>query len=298
MYIYRMASIASKALILNLLFMTTSFCNHKIVYFISPPRSLSVAFLRMMQARGDFAIMHEPSQLVFNLANSPDLVQSWYRQGALRSYAQVKQSILQEAQTHNVFVKEMSFAVRDFHLNDFELMKNPDVYFVFLVRNPHHTTISMYKKIAHVFDSVSHQMPYLIGYKDACDIFKVAQSNALNEPYVMSTEDLYNNPEETIKKFCEHVGIDFKPESLHWEDLGTDFDGLKDWHEAKYKELTNHWHGDAIRSTGFGKPHDYELDNSGMPTFSEIINDQHRDICKAVYLEHKHYYDLLMESKN
>lgn len=278
-----------------LLFVESSLSTHKIIYLISPPRSLSVAFLRMMETRGDFAILHEPSQLAWNLLHSPELVQNWYLPNAPRSFIEVKNIILQTAEHHNVFVKEMSFAVRDFLLNDFDLMKNPQVYFVFLVRNPHHTTISMYKKIISVFDAVAYELSEAMGYQALYETFKTVKQHAAQEPYIMLTEDLYNNPEETIQKFCNHVGIDFKPESLHWSDLGEHFTGDQAWHEIKYKEITHHWHGDAIRSTGFSKPNSYEVDEYGNPTFAEITNPEHRDTCKKIYLEQLFYYNLLLK---
>lgn len=246
----------TRSILLLSLLVTTSFCTNKIIYLVSPPRSLSVAFLRMMHARGDFSIMHEPSQPVFNRMHSPDIVQNYFRKNSFQSFYEVKTAILQEVEKHNVFVKEISFAVEDFHLNDAELMKNPHVYFVFLIRNPHHTIISFYKKVAPIFDQIAYQISDLIGYKSLYSIFKAAKQHAAQAPYIIYTEDLYNNPQETIKRFCQHIGIAFKPESLHWDNLGEHFDGQA-WHEAKHKELIHYWHGDAIKSTGFEKPTSY-----------------------------------------
>lgn len=282
-------------LLLSFLLTTTSYCTHKIVYLVSPPRSLSVAFLRMMQTRGDFSIMHEPSQLAFNRLHSPELVQSWYRPSAFQSFDEVKTVILQEAEDRNVFVKEMSFAVRDFHVTDFELMKNPNVYFVFLVRTPHATTISMYNKLKQWFDCLDIQFRDLVGYKAQSEIFMAVKNHGFHAPYLILTEDLYTNPQNTIQKFCDHIGIEFKPESLHWSDLGASFDGQEQWHEIKYKELTNYWHSDAIGSTGFGKPRSYEIDEQGNPTFCEIENQKHREMCLKVYHEHMIYYLKLLE---
>lgn len=290
MYAYRIIG-----LLLSLSLITTTFCTNKIVYLISPPRSLSVAFLRMMQSRGDFTIMHEPSQFAFNLSYSPELVQNWFRPHALTSFDQVKTSILKEAEHRHVFVKEMSFAVRDFHTTDFELIQNPNVYFVFLVRSPHHTTISMYTKFKDFFDSLAWQFPDVISYKAQYEIFMAVKAHGFNLPYVIRTEDLYTNPQETVQKFCDHVGIAFKPESLEWNDLGASFDGQKEWHEIKHTESIHHWHGDAIRSIGFGKPRSYEVDEHGSPTFSEIANLEHRKICEQVYREQMVYYHQLLE---
>ena len=39
---------------------------HKIIYFISTPRSLSTVFTRMIYGMGTFEIFHEPSQPIYN----------------------------------------------------------------------------------------------------------------------------------------------------------------------------------------------------------------------------------------
>lgn len=155
---------------------------HKIVYFVSPPRSLSTAFLRMIQARGDFFIMHEPSMVSCNLLSHSTTVQSWCRPEALQSFCEVKKTILQHAQRQNVFVKKMALAVRAFQLDDFELMQNPNVQFVFLVRNPHHAALSLYKKSMKTFDIMGPRFSEILGYKALYEVFMAAKKHATWKP--------------------------------------------------------------------------------------------------------------------
>ena len=292
MSIYRITG-----LLLTLSLISMSYCTNKIVYLISPPRSLSVAFLRMMQARGDFSIMHEPSQSVLFARTHPaEVFQDWFRSDAFQSYDEVKAAILQKAENNNLFIKEISFGVRDFHCQDFQLMQNPNAYFVFLVRSPHHTIISMYKKLKDNFSDLSIPFCDLIGYKEEYDIFMTVKNHGSHQPYLIFTEDLYTNPDTTIQKFCDHVGIAFKPESLHWDDLGESFDGQEQWQEAKHAELAQYWHGDAIHSTGFAAPAPYAVDEQGNPTFSEIANLEHRETCAKIYCEQMIYYCQLLEN--
>lgn len=261
---------------------------HPIVYFISPPRSLSVAFLRMIHARKDFTIFHEPSQWAWNKFNHYELTQSWFKKDIPQNFEQVKQEIFDAAQQTAVFVKEMSFAVEEFLLKDQELITKSNVYFVFLLRNPHDVTISFYRKTTKMFDGFSET----IGYKACYNIFEHINHHAINKPIILFTEDLYSNPEATVKKFCDHIGIPFKEESMHWENLGTDFTGTE-WHEIKHSQFTHHWHGEAIYSTKFGKPATYKIDAQGHPTFEEIQNIQDREHCIRAYLDNLPYYKLL-----
>lgn len=292
MYIHRITFIISRALIFNLFLVATAFCNHKIIFLISPPRSLSVAFLRMIETRKDFAIFHEPFIRPFDEIYYADLTKEWFAEKKSKTADCIKQEIIQASENENVFVKEMSFSLKPFLLGDKEFVSSPDIFFVFLVRNPHHTVISFYNKIQSIPDNFS----YLIGYQACFELFEYVKNNGANKPLILHTEDLYNDPQLTVQRFCEEIKIPFIPESLEWDNLGENFTGKENWHESKKIHLTQHWHGDAIRSTGFGKPHEYELDDQGMPTFSEVLNEQHRDICRAVYLENKNYYDLLLKN--
>jgi len=57
---------------------------------ISPPRSLSVDFLRMMEARGDFAVFQEPSQKAYDLLYYPELAQKWFINNTPNTFSEVK----------------------------------------------------------------------------------------------------------------------------------------------------------------------------------------------------------------
>jgi hypothetical protein len=266
----------------------------KIVYFISPPRSMSVAFTRMMEARGDFTIFHEPSQYAYDKIYYPELTAAWFREGALPTFDEVKKALLAKAEQKQVFAKEMSFAVEDFLLNDLEFVQNPNVHFVFLIRDPHPTAISFYNKLG----VWPEEWNFLLGYKAEYEIFQFVKKNAVNKPFIIFTEDLYQDPEKTIQAFCNRLEIPFISESLHWEALSRDFTGEKEWHELKVPHHTHHWHGEAISSSGFGKPRSYEVDGQGNPTFNEIKNEMHRSTIRQSYFMHLPYYEKLKAERD
>jgi hypothetical protein len=280
----------SMVVVLLLLFMQTAlFAESKIVYLISPPRSGSVAFLRMMEARHDFAIFHEPSQWVFNSKYYPDLTRDWFLPEAPAHFDEVKAQILAAARTGNVFVKEMSFAVRDSLLEDEELFLKPNVHFVFLLRNPHHVTISFCKKWGGVFDGLSS----LLGYSACYEIFQKAKKSASNPPIILFTEELVASPNKVLEQFFTKLDLPFLEESLSWQDLGNDFTGTAEWHEIKTKNDAQHWHKEAIHSSGFGSLPHYKVDSNGEATFEEIENREDREVCKKVYQDNLIFYQLL-----
>ncbi len=256
----------------------------KIVYLISPPRSLSVGFLRMIESRGDFKIYHEPSILPYFRLHGYSFSNGWFKEGAFESYNELKTAIFHEKS--NVFVKEMSFHLKEF-LDD-EIINNPNVYFIFLLRNPHHTIASLYKKIG----SIVEDFHLAIGYQSAWEIHQMITAKSNRKPLILFSEELSSHPEDVVKTFCDYVGIPFFEHSLAWERLGEDFNGYEKWHEGKVSDLIQHWHGDALRSAQFGALRSYETDALGNPTFSEIENPADRQECARGYWHHYPYYQL------
>lgn len=264
--------------------------SNKIIIMVSPPRSLSVAFLRMMETRGDFVVMNEPSQYAYISIEFPELTDDWFHNDAFKTFEQVKQKIFELAKTSHVFVKEMSFAIEEFILQDQELINDKRVQFIFLLRNPHHQIISFYKKIPRWQAGFSD----IVGYKATYHIFEKIKSQAINKPLIILSENLYQKPYATVKNFCAAVDIEFKEHALQWEKLDQNFTG-EQWHEIKQSELTHHWHDQAIASNGFIQPHIYETDQEGNPTFTEIGDEEHKNMCKNAYQENLFYYNLMFE---
>lgn len=283
-----------KLFVLSLITSTLLTANHDIIYMISPPRTLSTAFLSMMHARGDCKTFAEPSQFAWNHKESPEFSKQHYRPDVFTSgahtFEQAKKLLFDAAQDSLVFAKEMSFAVNNFLKSDLEFIKNPRVHFVFLLRNPHHATISHYQ----VLQSVPRDFSYFMGYKALYELYTLVKKHSSYMPYVIFTEDLYHNPEDTVKRFCEQVGIPYIPKALQWESKFEDA-GITAWGELKYKESAQAWHGVALRSTGFSKPAEYEVDAQGKPTFSEVTNQQDRAALRIVYEENLKYYQLFMK---
>lgn len=293
----------NKYIFLLILTLTSSSHPHRIIYLISPPRSLSVAFLRMMDAREDFQIMHEPSQHAWVLSKGKDheYATDWFLAEASQSFADVKSQILAKAQQGNVFIKEMSFAIKNFLITDPEWIRNSNIHFVFLLRNPHHSSISFYNKVKHFYGTLSakekHDFIDILGYQACYEIFQAVKANSPNKPTIIFSEDLYQYPEETVRTFCHHLDIPFSKECFKWDSLSDDFCGYKEWHKIKHKEHIHHWHGEAIKSSGFKKPTQYLVDEYGGPTFAEISNEKDHDDWIHIYEQNLIFYNLLLSEK-
>lgn len=259
---------------------------NKIIVMISPPRTLSTAFMRMMQARGDFEIYHEITANPYNLIHYKEYTADWFREDAPKTYEEAKSRWLEGAVRKNVFIKEMSFYLHDFLMDDLKFIKKPNVQFVFLLRDPHSVILSFAMKDGMIGKDHSH----LIGFQPIYELFEKIQLHAVHPPLILFSEKLSEHPREVVEAYCNFLKIPFIESALAWENLGENFTGVEEWHETKKLKYTKIWHGDAIRSTGFSPLRHYEVDENNRPTFSEIKNPELRNACFEAYELHLPYY--------
>jgi Sulfotransferase domain len=271
--------------------------HNRIVYLIANPRTCMVEFLRMIHARdGDFKVMHIPANWAYcHVNNYLDIVKGWYREDAPTSYVEACQTILQEAETAPVFVGENTHTAVEFLAANESFKINPQVQYICLLGEPHKSVISYYEKKKNYFDELPRsQMSKSMGLKDLYELTLEFEAKNLPKPLFLKSEDLYYNTEETVKRVCQYLDIPFKEESLHWQDLSENFTSFPGWYTIELTDCAKTWHLPAISSTGFTKPASYELDASGRPTFAEIDNPEHREICRQAYEENLVYYNLLL----
>lgn len=267
----------------------------KIVYLISTPRSCSTVCLRMMEASGEFLVMNEPAIYPFikNSQADADLTQGWFHSSTYETFDGMKQHIFELATASNVFVKEISFFVEDFLLNDDEFISNPNIQFIFLIRNPHNLIISYYKKYLEIVPNFSHY----IGNRSSLNIYQAIKGKAKNPIIIVSAEDLCNYPEQTAQQLFSSLSIPFHDKCLQWPDLGDNFSGIVEWGEIKVREKLYHWHDHAIHSTCFEPISENHVDAEGQPTFEEIGNASDRLECIKMYQENYPYYQQLLKEK-
>jgi hypothetical protein len=271
--------------------------NHPIVILISPPRSLSTAFLRMMAARGDYHCFNEYFTLSYAYKTAPQVVENWLRPHSPlpQTFETIKTLLNHTAKTSPVFVKEQSFPMLDFLSHDDDFVAQKNVYLIFLMRNPHDCIISYYRGLNHRI--IEHLLPWL-GFEAAYKTFKIAQQKAYNKPLILKAEDLCNQPEMTTRLLCNYLTIPFKKTMLDWPPLAFDFTGVHEWGELKNIEQLKHWHNNALYSTTFTQPKKYDIDTYGVPTFNEITSAEDKESCKKIYKESVHYYNLLLSESN
>lgn len=272
---------------------------HKIVYLIANPRTCMVEFLRMIHARNDFKVMHIPANWAYcHVNNYLDIVKGWYREDAPTSYAEAREAILKEAEIMPVFVGENTHTAVEFLAANEDFKISPQVQYICLLGEPHKAIISYYEKKKDYFEKLPRcQLSKSIGLKDLYELLEEFERKNLPKPLILRSEDLYSKTHETVQSVCSYLGIPVKEESLHWEDLSEGFTSFPGWYTIELTDCATKWHSPAIACTGFTKPISYALDEFGTPTFEEITNPEHREICKEAWQDNLKYYNLLLGSK-
>jgi hypothetical protein len=120
--------------------------------------------------------------------------------------------------------------------------------FTFLIRHPRRAIPSYYRCTVPPLDEVTgfyDFMPNEAGYKELVRLFDyLIKENIVDKDnlVVIDADDLLDNPEKTIRLYCEKTGIDFKPEMLEWNEEDCDYA------TAAFQKW-NGWHNDAIKSS-------------------------------------------------
>jgi hypothetical protein len=169
----------------------------------SPPRSRSTAFYRMMIERGDFTGVFEPFSYIAILGHAD------ISGRPLATAPEVIAELRSLATTRQVFIKETTDKRYPDVLADRQFLAE-DAQHTFLIRHPQET-ISSYLAIE------PNPRMHAIGFEALYEMYTEVSRLTGRDPLVVDADDLVNRPADTIKAYCAHVGIDFRPDALSWQ---------------------------------------------------------------------------------
>ena len=202
------------------------------------PRSTSTAFEWMMRQRGDFTCFHEPwNELYYYGVDRRSDRDAHVEARPDHTYAATWDQ-LEAASTNGgrAFVKDFVYSVE----HDLDDLKLDAMAHTFLVRDPRRVIQGLAK---HWPDCSWDE----VGFESLHRLFDRVADRLGEAPTVMASDDLLDQPEATVRAFCEAVGIDHVPESLSWEAGDRPEVG---W----YGEGTGPWHDNLRASTGISRP--------------------------------------------
>lgn len=208
------------------------------------PRSVSTAFERMMIQRGDFLVVHEPFNSLYDTGKSILTDPSGHEYTAT-SYEQIIDAIMEWSLDKQVFIKdtfEYHYEGLYQRLDFLEKVKHS-----FIIREPEQTINSHY--------ALNKQLTLRdVGYHNLLDLIHFLDNHGIGVSAIIDADELLGDPVKIVTSYCSALGIPFLPEALRWES-----ERKKEW------ERTEKWHLDAQGSQGFdkkSKTYPVRVDNS------------------------------------
>jgi hypothetical protein len=224
------------------------------------PRSRSTVLERVFIERGDFEVFHEPfAHMAFDEQSA--IPHDNLDCGLPRTYEGVKALLRQARQTRHVFHKDMCYHCLDDLKADPEFLREQQN--VFIIREPGRAIVSHF--------AMFEQMPLqAIGHKALYEIFCRVTKLTGKIPYVVNGDDLARRPQDTVRRLCDHLQLEYLPQALSWE--ATCPEQWKAWRS---------WHREAEQSTGI-------VSTSGNYDDSALTRHPH---LMAYYQAHRPFYE-------
>lgn len=202
-----------------------------IVALWATPRTVSTAFERMVIERGDHLVLDEPWSRAYYLG--PDRRSDRFPLCFPESTdAAVTAGVLATGHEDQVFVKDMAYQAGP-GLGDDDL---DAITHTFLIREP-----------GAALRSLARQWPDFTedeaGYVAQGALFDRVAARTDSTPVVIDSDALRRNPDGVIAAWCRAVGLEHRPEALHWQP------GVRpEW------PLWTSWYEGVAASTGFRPP--------------------------------------------
>ncbi|GAA5908255.1 hypothetical protein JCM6882_006784 [Rhodosporidiobolus microsporus] len=227
------------------------------------PRSASTMFECMLLTRQDeFRVLHEPAGEAWYYGK--ERVSQRFGKGeckesgnAEETYEKTWKAIAEPHPALRTFSKDMAQYLIDLSLPlgstapslshvpttpsnptliPTSLLLAPHIKHTFLIRHPA-KAVPSYARLCHPGSETGFEYfdPAEMGYKELRRLFEFVKEETGRTPLLVEAEELLAKPVETVKLWCEEVGIEFDESMLDWEHAAHGF------------------HNDAIKSKGVGK---------------------------------------------
>lgn len=235
---------------------------NKMIAVWATQRSKATAFERMMMARGDFKVFHEPFN--YHYYHSHERLSD--RKADVKPepryhYMAILQDLLEQRKEGPIFFKDLAFHIS--HVADHEFLSN--FTNVFLTRHPKDALPSLF----HVWPDFT---PPEACYAELYQLYKMVADMTGKAPMVIDSDDLLRAPEVVVNAFCQEVDIAFMPSALKWEPTT-----FSQWDRYDLK-----FHAKLKESHGFQQTHNDEYLNI----------DEHPHLAEAYEYSLPHYQEL------
>lgn len=245
------------------------------------PRCVSTAFERSIMTLRNVKIFHEPYSSVFYFGQERQSLR--YASTPVdqkESYHSVSKKLNKEYDGVDVlFSKDMAYCVE----NNFEIFldkKFDNFQHTFLIRDPAKAIPSLYHASTNPkLTGWDYFDPVEAGFRQMYDLYKFITDNIHHNPVVVDADDLLDHPDETMKSYCDAMGITYESHMTTWEP-----GPVPDW------DTWSGWHENALKSSGFTPR------STKRPHKSKDTLEVPDEVLKVVE-ESRYYYEYLASRK-
>ena len=121
------------------------------------------------------------------------------------------------ANANLLFTKEMAYCLPESMWHKLTTGEFEDFIHTILIRDPEQAIYSNYKAI--LKDRIGDATLYRseVGFVELHKLYNFIKTKKGTSPVVINAIDLQTHPDETMKSYCEAVGIQFDPNMTTWE---------------------------------------------------------------------------------
>ena len=228
----------------------------------SGPRNISTAMMRSWDNRVDTAVVDEPFYAFYLRATGKKhpLAEEVIANGETDW-----QKVVQCLTSKTLFGKRIFYQkqMTQHLLPAIEREWLASVTNCFLIRDPAEVIASYVRK---------NDEPALedLGFVQQAEIFDWVRARTGLVPPVLDAQDVLENPERTLRRLCEAVGVEFDPAMLSWSAGLRETDGV--W--------ARHWYGEVAQSTRFAP---YRAQHTEVPAHLREVEAQCREHYELLY---------------
>lgn len=240
-------------------------------------------------------IYSEPGVATFAYAYDPNWVPHLREvDEELRTFSGVDRRIIEDAKQNDVVVKDMIHTIHGYITSGKSILpENPNVKYIFLVRNPHAALISLQKFVG----ALPISPKGLISYGMLYSLYDYLKDKAVNKPLVVDADIFFKKFPSELNLLLNSMRIVLtnSQEQPNLEPLGMQ-QAIQKWHDPSKINTFTDWHEKAAISNKVQLLPQYEVEN-GKPTFSEIP-EEYRGAYQQAYQENFIFYKLFLELAN
>lgn len=199
---------------------------NRIIALWCHPRSMSTAIERIMRERGDCSCFHEPFMYDYYIHRGVRAMPHFdVEPDRPVAYAEIRNHLLEAAESATVFIKDMSYYVVPALFDDTAFAQR--LTHAFLIRHPARSILSYHRLDP---DLTLEE----IGLEAQWRHYEWLQDNLGMDPVVLEAEAIRQDPEAAMRTFWTAVGLSFAGHALAWQDDRTpeDWGQVAGWHGA------------------------------------------------------------------